>query len=364
MNHPNASEPAGAVGERALIQRIKERVGPPPAGVAVGIGDDGAAIEPDRGALTVITTDSLIEGVHFRRDWTAARDIGYKALAVNLSDLAAMAAMPRVATLSLALPASLPLADFDDLIEGFLALASEARVALIGGNISASPGPLMVDVTLLGSAPPRKLLTRSGARPGDELYLTGAIGGAAAGLEWLAAGRERIAGDESVLAALQRYERPSPRSRMGVVVGRSRAAGAAIDLSDGLAEAAWQLAAASGVGIELDADVIPIDPALRQWAEEASVDALEAALSGGEDYELLFAVPARRRRRFVAAARRCRDVAVTRIGVVTPSPQIVVRRESRITPLPRGFRHFASHGAAGLQTGGTIDSGSGDKTET
>lgn len=353
VNHPSASESAGAVGEHALIQRIRQRAGPPPPGVIIGIGDDGAVLEPDRGAVTVVTTDSLIEGVHFRRDWTAARDIGHKALAVNLSDVAAMAAQPRAATLSLALPSSLLLDEFDDLVEGFLELASEARVALIGGNISASPGPLVVDVTLLGSAHPRKFLTRAGARPGDELYLTGAIGGAAAGLAWLAAGHERTSADESVLAALHRYERPSPRSRMGLVVGRARAASAAIDLSDGLAEAAWQLAEASGVGVELEADAIPIEPAWRQWAEnlDAAVEPIETALAGGEDYELLFAVPVRRRRRFAAAVRRCRDVAVTRIGIVTAKREVVLRRESGIGALPRGFRHFAAgppDGATGL----------------
>jgi thiamine-monophosphate kinase len=290
--------------------------------------------------LTVVTTDSLIEDVHFNRTWTAARDIGHKALAVNLSDLAAMAATPSAATLSLGLPGSLPLCDFDDLIAGFLELASEARVTLVGGNISASPGPLVLDVTLIGSAHPRKLLTRAGARPGDELYLTGSIGGAAAGLAWLAGGRERASADETLLDALQRYERPSPRLRTGGIVGRCAGAAAAIDLSDGLGEAAWQLAEASGVGLELDADTLPLHPAVRDWAVRAGLDPVQAALAGGEDYELLFAVPTRRRGRFSGAVRRCRDVPVTRIGVVTARPEVGIRRETGLTPLPRGYRHF------------------------
>ena len=355
VNQPDTTESVGSIGERALIARIRQRAGIPPAYVAVGIGHDCAALQPDRGALTVITTDSLIEDVHFRRDWTAARDIGHKALAVNLSDLAAMAASPRAATLSLGLPAALPLGDFDDLIDGFLTLATDHRVALVGGNISTSPGPLIIDVTLIGSAHPRKLLTRAGARPGDELYLTGAIGGASAGLSWAATGLERTHAPEIALHALERYERPTPRSRIGSIVGRSRGATAAIDLSDGLAEAARQLAEESGVGIELDAEAIPIDPAMLELAEKSAGDPLLAALSGGEDYELLFAVPPRRRGRFLTAVRRCRDVVITRIGIVTAGADVTMRRQGEISALPQGFRHFSSDSARTDRHGPGVD---------
>ena len=329
-----------SIGEQALIDRIRDRAGAPPPSVLVGIGDDAAVLRPDRGSVLVVTTDILIEDVHFRRAWTEPRAIGHKALAVSLSDLGAMGAIPRSAQLSLGLPADLTLQAFDELIDGFLALARDAGVALTGVNLSRSPCPLVLDVTLLGAAFPRKLLARKGASPGDEIHLTGVVGGAAAGLAWLTGGVDRAKADEDVQRAIDRHERPAPRWRCGLIVARSRAASAAIDLSDGLAEAAWQLAEASGVGIELDSDAIPVDAAMRRRAQETETDPVQDALTGGEDYELLFAVPRRRTRRFASAARRFRDVPTTLIGVVTPGSGVVVRHGDRLIPLQRGFQHF------------------------
>src|SRR3954468_7935055 len=173
------------VGERALIERIRSRVPPAPPALVVGIGDDAAVAAPDRGSLQVFTTDALVEGVHFDRRFSSPSDIGYKALAVNASDVASMGGSPRFALLSLMLPGSLPLADLDGLLEGLLQMAAECGVALAGGNITRSPGPLVLDVTAIGSVKPRKILTRGGGRPGDALYVTGQVGAALAGLNWL-----------------------------------------------------------------------------------------------------------------------------------------------------------------------------------
>src|SRR4051812_11842703 len=173
------------VGERALIERIRSRVPPAPPALVVGIGDDAAVAAPDRGSLQVLTTDALVEGVHFDRRFSSAADIGYKALAVNASDVASMGGSPRFALLSLMLPESLLLLDLDGLLDGLLQMAAECGVALAGGNITRSPGPLVVDVTAIGSVKPRKILTRGGGRPGDALYVTGHVGAAAAGLDWL-----------------------------------------------------------------------------------------------------------------------------------------------------------------------------------
>ena len=157
------------LGERALIERIRARIPAAPPFVIVGIGDDAAVVEPERNALEVMTTDSQVEGVHFDHAFVGAADIGHKALAVNLSDLAAMGAAPRVALLSLVLPPALPVASVDALLDGMPALAARARISIVGGNIARSPGPLIVDVTATGSVHRRGILTRAGARAGDDL---------------------------------------------------------------------------------------------------------------------------------------------------------------------------------------------------
>lgn len=327
--------------ERELVSRIEQRAGAPPPGVTIGIGDDAAVISPARNQDDVVTTDSLIEGVHFRRDWSPASAIGYKALAVNLSDLAAMGARPRAALLSLALPADLPLADFDALIEGFLELAVSSGTTLVGGNLARSPGPLVVDVTAIGSVGRRRVLQRNAARPGDELYVTGRLGAAAAGLAMFQAGRARADIARDAPACLDRYERPQPRVRIGGIVGRSAGASGAIDLSDGLADAAWRLAEGSRCGLVIDAGAVPIEPEAAVCARAAAVSPLAFCLAGGEDYELAFVVPARRRSRLRAAARRCSDVPVTRIGRFVADTGVWLEENGARSPLPRtGFSHF------------------------
>src|SRR5262245_36223871 len=156
--------PSNTPGERELIDAIRRRVAPAPSWLAVGIGDDAAVARPARGALEILTTDALVESIHFDRALSSPADIGWKALAVNLSDVAAMGGTPRLALLSLGLPAAITAADVDELLDGFFALASDARVALAGGNITRSPGPLIVDVTVTGYARPRQVLTRGGGR--------------------------------------------------------------------------------------------------------------------------------------------------------------------------------------------------------
>ena len=218
------------------------------------------------------------------RRFVGAADIGHKALAVNLSDLAAMGAAPRVALLSLVLPPAWPVANVDALLDGMIALAERARIAIVGGNIARSPGPLIVDVTVTGSVHRRRVLTRAGARAGDELYVTGTLGGSAAGLRAL---RRGTPVEHAADRCVDRYRRPEPRTRFGLMLGRNRAARACIDLSDGLADGVRQIGEASGLGAIIDADAVPI--------EEGAT--LHDALGGGEDYELLFAVSPRMRSR-------------------------------------------------------------------
>ena len=334
----------GELGERALIERIRARVPPAPSWVVVGIGDDAAVVEPGRNTLDVVTTDALVEGVHFDRASAAPEAIGHKALAVSLSDLAAMGALPRAALLSLGLPPAMPLDDVDRLLDGLLALAARFRTTLVGGNITRSPGPLLVDVVAIGSVRRRRHLGRSGARPGDALFVSGSLGAAVAGLaSCTRRSRQPEAGGatrQPATACEARFLRPEPRVRLGLLLGRGRIASACIDLSDGLGEGLRQLAAASGVGLVVEAESVPVDEETRAWFGAAGVDPVDAACAGGEDYELLFTVPSRRLRAFEAIRGLVGGVACARIGRVTADPAIIWRRGGADGSLPAGFAHF------------------------
>ena len=235
--------------------------------------------------------------------------------------------------LSLALPPELPLDEFDGVIDGFLALAAKEGAPLVGGNLARSPGPLVIDVTAIGAARPRRILRRSGARAGDLLFVTGRLGAAAAGLALRLSGADIPALDDDQRACVLRYDRPDARLRTGVVVANNRAASACMDVSDGLADAARQMAEASGCGVELNADAIPMHPG-------AKGDALSLAWSGGEDYELLFAVPRKRTRLFLAAVRQAGETEVTEIGLCTKGREVCAIAGGTRSPLPEGFEHF------------------------
>jgi thiamine-monophosphate kinase len=343
MGQSQSAEPVtvSELGEHALLARIRARLSCAPGsadGLVLGIGDDAAVVRSGRNALTVLTVDALVEGVHFERRLSAPPDIGARAVAVNLSDLAAMGADPRWALVSLMVPATLPVGDVDGLMDGLAEEAGRFGVTVIGGNITRSPGPLVVDLTAVGEVGPRRLVTRAGGRPGDELYLSGTIGGAAAGLAML---RADASGVEGGAACVQRYRRPIPRVRLGRQVGRSRAARAMMDLSDGLADAAHQIAEASGCGVEIDAESLPIEPGASAWWSSRGDDVIVAALTGGDDYELLLAVPPSWRGRLRMVRERVADPPLTRVGVLTKDPGArVLCRDGRRDRLPGGFEHF------------------------
>lgn len=324
--------------ERTLITHLRGRLPAAPPGLRVGPGDDAAVVVPERGALQVLTTDVLVEGIHFNRRWSSLADVGFKALAVNLSDLAAMGAAPSLALLSLVLPSGTTLADLDAILDGFLELAGREGVALAGGNLARSPGPLMVDVTAVGYVRPRRTLTRSGGRPGDALYVTGSIGAAAAGLGHLEAAAAD--GRLEMTGCLARHRRPEPRTRIGKLLGRNRAASACMDLSDGLADAVTQVAEASGTGAVVDAGALPIDPAALRWFQARGGDPVNDALAGGDDFELLFAVPRKFRGRLRTVDREARGIPLTRIGELTAEPGVRLLRDGAVLPMPRGFSHF------------------------
>jgi len=354
----------GDVSERDLIIRIRRQLPSAPDWVLVGIGDDAAVVEPERNRVEVLSVDALVEGVHFDRRFVPPDAIGHRALAVNLSDLAAMGAAPRLALLSMALPPPLPLVDFDAIVGGIAALAQQSRVHVIGGNLTRSTGPLVIDVTVMGTVKRRQALTRSGARAGDELYVSGTIGAAMAGrlllsdsirrsesvVTGVVAGADSgtdlrtlpgglTAGEERLAAA---FLRPVPRLRLGMLLARNRAATACIDLSDGLCDGICRIAESSGVGAAIDAEALPLDPHARALFESRRVDAVEQAATGGDDYELLVAVRPRLRSR-LAAATHHGGAPLTRIGVCTADRALLMQRDGRAVPLPRGsYAHFGA----------------------
>lgn len=325
----------GERGELDLVAWIRRRVPPPGPDVVVGIGDDAAVLRPPRGEWLVQTTDTLVDGVHFDRAFCPPAAIGRRAVAVNLSDLAAMAARPHWLLLSLVLPPDLPLTHFEALVDGAIEAATAAGASLVGGNVARGTGPLVVDVTATGRVRPRRLLRRAGARAGDSLWVTGTLGGSAAGLAMLRADREARG------ASVDRYLAPTPRLREAVALAAGGAARAAIDVSDGLAAAVRQLAGASGLGARIDADLVPLLADARQWFDRRAEPALAAALVS-DDYELLVAVPARGEGRLRAVRSRT-ATPLTRIGVLTADTACLLRQDGADQPLPDGYLHFAGH---------------------
>ncbi|HMS79167.1 MAG TPA: thiamine-phosphate kinase [Burkholderiaceae bacterium] len=336
------------LGEFELIRRFFERARPDPGRVPLGIGDDCALLDAGGPELLAVSTDMLVEGRHFLADVDPAA-LGHKALAVNLSDLAAMGARPLGCTLALALPVA-DAAWLEAFSGGLLALADAHGCALVGGDTTR--GPLNLCVTVLGTVSAADALRRDGAHAGDDLWVSGAIGAAAWAVRarldagcWPAPGEPGPDGVDaaSLAAARARLERPGPRVALGLALrGVARAA---IDLSDGLVGDLGHLLDRSGaargaaLGATLESPALPIDPALSALPRDRRV---ALALSGGDDYELLFAADPSRRADVEAAAIRT-GLTLSRIGRVDATPGIrLVEADGRTTiPNARSFDHFA-----------------------
>ncbi len=315
--------------ERTLISTYFASRGQPRSDVLLGIGDDAAVLRCEPGWDLVVATDSIAEGTHFPAG-IPARAIGHRCLAVNLSDLAAMAAEPLWCSLALSLPKPEPewLAEF---AAGLFALADRFGVALVGGDTVR--GPLAATITVHGRVRPGTAVTRSGAKPGDAIWVTGNPGDAVAGRHLLNASDTVPTAISAALA--QRFLYPEPRVREGLVLGPLLTA--MLDISDGLHDDVGKLMAASGMGAELDADLLPLSAELRAAAPERAV---EYALTGGDDYELCFTLSEQATDRLQQMTAEW-SVPVTRIGTVVSDPGIRWQHQGRTLRVPDAtFRHF------------------------
>jgi thiamine-monophosphate kinase len=323
------------MGEFELLAKMRERLPPPGPRVRIGVGDDAAVTVP--GGATATSVDALVDGVHFRRGQSDPSLVGRKALATALSDLAAMGAEAGEAYVVLGAPADLGEAEFLGLIDGIAALAAETGTTLAGGDITRAPA-LTLAVTVVGhAARAEQLVGRGGALPGDAMVLTGELGAAAAGL--LLMERPELAGAVSPRAAeLLRARQLSPMPRLGA--GRLLAlagARAMIDLSDGLGGDAVHLAKQSAAGIRIDAGALPLAEGVAEVAVAAGLEAFELAVSGGEDYELLAAVPPER---LAEAAERIAEAGegrLTRVGEVVAGGGVEIRLPGGGTLAAVGF---------------------------
>ncbi len=320
--------------EKALIAEIRraaERANNPL--IRLGIGDDCAILalpaRPKNPLETLVTTDFTLENIHFRRNWHPPESVGHRCLTRGLSDIAAMGGDPLAAFLSLALPRDLPQSWVRRFISGLLALAQKYGVTPAGGDTAQSRSGILTDIIVLGSVPKGKALLRSGARPGDRIYVSGELGGSAAAVLEMQKHPKRKLNSRDY----PRHFFPEPRVKLGCILREKNLASAAIDTSDGLSTDLAHLCEESNVGAELQADAIPRASVGKPLHE---VD-LELALHGGEDYELLFTAPRSKR-----IPSRLAGVPITQIGHITRYPRIILMNRGGVglELKPQGWEHF------------------------
>jgi len=330
-------------GESEIISRLRKRAGVND-NVLLGIGDDAALIKPTGGRDLIACCDLMVEGVHFRTEWTPPRLLGWKALAVNLSDVAAMGGTPKYAMMSIALPPWSSSEFIDELFEGMLQLADANGVAIIGGDTSSSRDSLFIDVIVIGECESGKAITRRGANIGDRIYVSGSLGASALGLSLLEDGfRLNDSQDTSDAKrwALLKHLAPEPQLKLGLALGEAGLATAMIDISDGLSTDLWHILDQSGVGAVIHASAIPIAECVRSIASAAaSIDPLRLALNGGEEYELLFtASPGKANA--LAELSDTLAVRLTAIGdIVAPRGLQLVQNGALESLQPSGYEHL------------------------
>lgn len=330
------------IGEFGLIDRIQRIV--PKArhnDLMIGIGDDTAVIRiGDRRAM-VITCDIQVENQHFRRKNISPYQLGRRAMAVNLSDIAAMGAQPTFALVSLGFPKSFPLADFDDLFKGMKGQLAEFSANIIGGNLSSSESGVIIDITMMGEIASNQVLTRSGAKPGDRIFITGSPGESAAGFYILEKYGKNYPNEFAAL--VRKHLQPIPRIEAGRRIAQAGFATAMIDTSDGIASDLNHICVMSKVGAEIFQEKIPLPEGIHKVATISGKSVSQLSLHSGEDYELLFTAKPETPDALIDSIAQDNGVAITEIGKITTTKSgfRMIDRNGRSIPIqPKGWDHF------------------------
>lgn len=326
------------LGEFGLINMLARDLVYNPAGVVKGVGDDTAVLEVSGGAWLLFTTDMMVEGVHFDLAYSTFYQVGWKALAVNLSDIAAMGGKPAHALVSIAVPPGLDSGSLRELYDGLKYACRIYNVNIVGGDTVKHPDRLVINVALLGEVGAGKAVYRSGARPGDRIYVTGPLGASAAGLYLFQNSTVSLPAEAGEYCR-RAYTMPNPRVKEGIIL-----AGCGItsldDISDGLASEMHEICSASGVGCLIRSGDVPVDSRVRAAAEAAGVDPLEWALYGGEDFELVLTAAPGSEEKLAEAAQK-ESIEIYCVGEINSSGKLLVEAGSgEIQSLARGYDHF------------------------
>ena len=319
-------------GEVSVLRQLQNLSKHPQPGVAIGIGDDAALLQKV-GPATVLSTDMMVEGVDFDLRWASFRDVGHKAAAINLSDMAAMGARPRALLLGIAAPGTTEVAHLMALVRSLNSVGQRYGAPLVGGDLSSIEGPLTVSVTAVGQSAAKEVLRRYRGKPGDIVAVTGRLGNAAAGLRLL------CEGESSPKSLVRAQLRPLPRVELGVALAGEGWVSSCADISDGLVRDVRHVLQ-PGAGVRLRREAIPLARSLRTLARKKNVSPLEWALGGGEDFELVLTVP----KKHWAALEQVgaeHDVLITAVGEVTKSPGILLDDDD-VSSRFKGFEHFRS----------------------
>jgi thiamine-monophosphate kinase len=320
-------------GEREIISKLRQRA-QAADNVIVGIGDDAAVLGGDACDL-LLCSDLTVEGVHFRLDWADPRVIGRKALAVTLSDIAAMGGTPLTGLVSVALPPGVSSDLIDGLFEGIFEIAGRNRVTIVGGDTSLSPGPLFIDTVLMGTCLKGRAIRRSGAHKGDRIYVTGRLGASTLGLRLLEQGVRLGRASETERQAIIKHLSPDPRIDFGSLIATGELATSMIDISDGLSTDLGHILEECGCGAVIDANAIPVAEPVRALA----LDPLRLALHGGEEYELLFTARPENHERIIDCSSKT-SLPVSLIGEIVQGKGIRLMRDDVIEGIePQGFEH-------------------------